>query len=81
MPKVRSLIYGGAVGAAIGAIIVPRHGESRRAALTRLRLCLSPGRGSVGAFSGTPCSGTAPSGEGSVAGRDAADTHEGGSDA
>lgn len=81
MPKVRSLIYGGAFGAAIEALVAPRPGESRRAALTRLRLSLRPGRGSVGAFSGTPCSGRAPTGEGSVAGRGAVDTHEGGRDA
>jgi len=81
MPKVRSLIYGGAVGAAIGVIVAPRLGESRRAALTRLRLSLRPGRGSVDAFAGTPCSEAGPSGEGSAAGRDAADTHEGGRDA
>ena len=81
MPKVRSLIYGGAVGAAIGALVAPRPGESRRAALTRLRLSLRPGRGSVGAFSGTPCSGGAPADESIRAGLRAGDTHEGGRDA
>ncbi len=81
MPKVRSLIYGGAVGAAIGVLFAPRPGESRRAALTRLRLSLQPGRGSVGAFAGTPCSGTGPTGEGSATGRDAVDAQEGGRDA
>ena len=52
----RTLAYGSAVGAALGVILAPRHGESRRVALTRLRLSLRSGRGSLGAFAGTPCS-------------------------
>ena len=40
------------MGAALGVILAPRHGESRRAALTRLRLSLRSGRGSLGAFAG-----------------------------
>ncbi len=50
------LIYAGAVGAALSVLLAPRIGESRRAALRRLRLALRSGRGSVGAFAGTPCS-------------------------
>jgi hypothetical protein len=52
----RSLINASAMGAALGAILAPRHGESRRAALARLRLSLRPGGGSLHAFAGTPCS-------------------------
>jgi hypothetical protein len=83
MPKERSLIYGGAVGAALGGIVAPRLGESRRAALTRLRLSLRPGRGSVGAFAGTPCSeaALATAGEAREAGGVPADSKEGGRDA
>ena len=51
----RSLIYGSAVDAALG-VVAPRRGESRRAALTRLRLALRPGGGSLSAVAGTPCS-------------------------
>ncbi len=47
---------GSAAGAALGVVLAPRRGESRRAALGRLRLALRPGRGAVGAFAGTPCS-------------------------
>ena len=49
-------MLGSAVGAALGVALAPRRGESRRAALDRLRLALRPGRGAVGAFAGTPCS-------------------------
>jgi len=56
MGKHNSLIHGSAVGAALGVVVGPRLGESRRAALTRLRLSLRPGRGSLSAFAGTPCS-------------------------
>ena len=56
MSKRNSFTYRSAVGAALGALPVPRRGESRRAALTRLRLALRPGRGSLSAFAGTPCS-------------------------
>ena len=50
----------GTVGAALGVVLAPRRGESRRAALTRLRLSLRPGRGSLSAFAGTPCSQAGP---------------------
>jgi hypothetical protein len=56
MGKRNSFIYGSAVGAALGVVLAPRLGESRRAALTRLRLSLRPGSGSLSAFAGTPCS-------------------------
>jgi hypothetical protein len=56
MGRRNSFIYGGAVGAALGVVLAPRLGESRRAALTRLRLSLRPGRGALSAFAGTPCS-------------------------
>lgn len=49
-------MFGSAVGAVLGVVLAPRRGESRRAALTRLRLSLRPGRGSLRAFAGTPCS-------------------------
>lgn len=52
----RRLIFGGVVGAALGVVLAPRLGESRRASLRRLRLALRSGRGSLGAFAGTPCS-------------------------
>jgi hypothetical protein len=55
-----TLIYGSAVSAALGVLLAPRHGESRRAALTRLRLTLRPGRGSRAAFAGTPCAQAGP---------------------
>ena len=55
-----TLIYGAAVSAALGVLRAPRLGESRRAALTRLRLTLRPGRGSLAAFAGTPCSEAGP---------------------
>ena len=48
------------MGAALGVLLAPRRGESRRAALTRLRLSLRPGRGSLSAFAGTPCSQAGP---------------------
>jgi hypothetical protein len=49
-------LSGGTVSAALGVLLAPRRGESRRAALTRLRLSLRSGRGSLNAFAGTPCS-------------------------
>ena len=55
MGKVRSALLGGVIGAAAGVVLAPRHGESRREALARLRLAARPGRGALGAFSGTPC--------------------------
>ena len=60
MGKRNSFIYGSVAGAALGVVMAPRHGESRRVALTRLRLSLRPGRGSLSAFSGTPCSQAGP---------------------
>jgi len=60
MRKVRSLFLGGLAGAALGAVLAPRTGESRRVALTRLRLALRTGRGSLGGFAGTPCSTAGP---------------------
>ena len=51
----RTPFSGGTVDAALGVILAPRRGESRRTALTRLRLSLRPGRGSLSAFAGTPC--------------------------
>ena len=55
-----SFIYGSVAGAALGAVLAPSRGESRREALTRLRLALRPGRGSLSAFAGTPCSEAGP---------------------
>jgi len=55
MGKARSVFLGGVIGAAAGVVLAPRHGESRREALARLRLAARPGRGALGAFSGTPC--------------------------
>jgi hypothetical protein len=55
MGKARSLVVGGVIGAALGVVLAPRHGESRREALGRLRLAARPGRGALGAFAGTPC--------------------------
>jgi len=56
MGRARSLVVGGVIGAAVGVVLAPRHGESRREALGRLRLAARPGRGAMGAFAGTPCS-------------------------
>ena len=56
MGKARSVVFGGLIGAAVGVVLAPRHGESRREALGRLRLATRPGRGAVRAFAGTPCS-------------------------
>jgi len=56
MGKARTLLFGSVVGAAVGVVLAPRFGESRRAALGRLRLAVRPGRGAVAAFAGTPCS-------------------------
>jgi gas vesicle protein len=55
MGSKRSLVVGGVIGAAVGVVLAPRHGESRREALGRLRLAARPGRDAVGAFAGTPC--------------------------
>jgi hypothetical protein len=55
MGRARSLVVGGVIGAAVGVVLAPRHGESRREALGRLRLAARPGRGALGAFAGTPC--------------------------
>jgi hypothetical protein len=55
MGKARSVLLGGVIGAAVGVVLAPRHGESRREALARLRVAARSGRGAVGAFSGTPC--------------------------
>jgi gas vesicle protein len=55
MGKARSLVVGGVIGAAVGVVLAPRQGESRREALGRLRLAARPGRGALGAFAGTPC--------------------------
>ena len=60
MRKGRSLFYGGVVGAALGVVLAPRLGESRRTALTRLRLAMRTGRGSLAGFAGTPCSTAGP---------------------
>jgi gas vesicle protein len=55
MGSKRSLVVGGVIGAAVGVVLAPRHGESRREALGRLRLAARPGRDAAGAFAGTPC--------------------------
>jgi hypothetical protein len=60
MGKRSTFINGSAAGTALGALLVPRRGESRRVALTRLRLSLRPGRGALNAFVGTPCSQAGP---------------------
>jgi hypothetical protein len=60
MRKRRTLLYGGVIGAALGLVLAPRRDESRREALTRLRLALRRGRGSLDAFAGTPCSTAGP---------------------
>ena len=60
MGKRNSFIYGSVAGAALGAVLAPRFGESRRAALARLRLALRPGSGSLRAFAGTPCAQAGP---------------------
>jgi hypothetical protein len=55
MGKARSVVVGGVIGAAVGVVLAPRLGESRREALDRLRLAVRPGRGAVRAFAGTSC--------------------------
>ena len=55
MGKARNGLLGGVIGAAAGVVFAPRHGESRREALARLRVAARPGRGSLRAFAGTPC--------------------------
>ena len=69
MGRRSTLIYGGAVSAALGVLLAPRSGESRRAALTRLRLTLRSDRGSLAAFAGTPCSQAGPTSAGAEHGR------------
>lgn len=78
MRKVRSLFYGGLAGVALGAVLAPRAGESRRVALTRLRLALRTGRGSLGGFAGTPCSTAGPTS--AQAGAPLAEAHRPGRD-
>ena len=56
MSKARSVVFGGVIGAALGVVLAPRGGESRREAFGRLRLAARPGHGAVRAFAGTPCS-------------------------
>ena len=56
----RTLVLGGIAGAVAGLLAAPRRGESRRAAARRLWVAMRGGRGSVAAFSGTPCAATAP---------------------
>lgn len=60
MRKGRTLFYGGVLGAALGVVLAPRLGESRRTALTRLRLAMRTGRGALADFAGTPCSTAGP---------------------
>jgi hypothetical protein len=60
MGKARSAVLGGVIGAAVGVVLAPRRGESRREALDRLRLAARPGRGSFRAFAGTPCAAEDP---------------------
>jgi hypothetical protein len=55
MGKARSLVVGGVIGAAVGVVLAPRHGESRREALGRLRLAARPRRGARGAVARPPC--------------------------
>jgi gas vesicle protein len=71
MGKTRGSILGGVIGAAAGVVLAPRHGESRREALARLRLAARPGRDALRAFSGTPCAAearTSVSGQGGASG-------------
>jgi len=55
MRKARNALVGGVIGAAVGVVLAPRFGESRRHALDRLRLAARPGRGALHAFEGAPC--------------------------
>jgi hypothetical protein len=55
MKNARTAALGGVIGAAVGLVLAPRLGESRRQALDRLRLAVRPGRGALRAFAGTPC--------------------------
>ena len=45
-----------AAGALLDLVLARRPGESRRAALVRLRGSLQPGGDALSAFAGTPCS-------------------------
>ncbi len=55
MRKGRTAVIGGVLSALASTIVAPRGGESRRAALTRLKGWVRR-RGGVDAFAGTPCS-------------------------
>jgi hypothetical protein len=68
MGRLGSLVAGGVIGAAVGVVLAPRHGESRCEALGRLRLAARSGRGAVGAFAGTPCAAEARAHVGAQAG-------------
>jgi gas vesicle protein len=72
MGRARSLVVGGVIGAAVGVVLAPRRGESRREALGRLRLAARPGWDAVGAFAGTPCAA-----EGRAHAREQADARRG----
>jgi len=54
MRKGRTLFLGGLVSAVAGLVAAPRAGESRRAAIDRLRGSLRR-RGGLSAFAGAPC--------------------------
>lgn len=84
MGKAR-VVVGGVIGAAVGVVLAPRLGESRREALARLRLAARSGRGAVRAFAGTPCAAedrtaAVPAGSGRPAGAAGQQTGEGDDD-
>lgn len=66
MGRIGTIIQGSFLGAALGVLLAPRRGESRRAAVDRLRLACRPDRGAMTAFSGTPCSVMAHAGNGAA---------------